>query len=106
MLTNSRNKRGIANSVNRLEKDSPQTIAVATAPHISDSPPSPSDDIPAMVNVVINSGITRRLAAYIVAWVMLMQIRRRVLLTEIKIMAAFTMIPVSAIAMVEIMISG
>ena len=56
----------MANNVNRLEKASPQTMAVATGPQISDSPPSPkaSDDKPAIVvNVVINIGMTRLRAA-------------------------------------------
>ena len=49
-----------------LEKDRPQTMAVATGPQMSDSPPSPkaSDDKPAMVvSVVINMGMTRLRAA-------------------------------------------
>ena len=98
-LTNSRNISGIANNVSRLEKASPQTIAVATGPHISDSPPSPSasDDNPAIVvKVVINIGMTRRRAAYIVAWVMLMPSCSRVLAAEMRTMAALTAMPASA----------
>ncbi len=53
---------GIANKVSTEENPTPQTIAVATGPHIKDSPPKPiaSDNKPAIVvQAVINIGITR-----------------------------------------------
>ena len=65
-LTKIRNSNGIAYKVSILEKASPQTIAVATGPQISDLPPSPSasEDSPAIVvSVVIRIGMMRLRAA-------------------------------------------
>ena len=58
---------GMENKVNTVEKVSPQTIDVATGPHSSDWPPSPtaSENNPAtVVSEVIRIGTTRRRAAY------------------------------------------
>ena len=67
---NERNNTGTRNKVSVVATNSPKTMLVATGPRKSDLPPSPAanENRPAMVvRDVIRLGMTRRLAAYMMA---------------------------------------
>ncbi len=96
---NVRKRIGTRNNVKIVATNKPDTMLVAIGPQRSDLPPSPtaSENKPAIVViVVIKIGITRRLAAYIVACKGRIPFAIRVFAASMRTIAAFTAIPVRA----------